>query len=130
MWVLEKKFTFEAAHKLPNHDGKCARLHGHSWVGVVRVVGTALKKVGPKSGMVMDYASIKSVLQPIIDEYLDHRYLNETLGKDADIENPTSEEIARWLYEKLWGIIPGVESVTIEETCTSSCTYIGTEGGR
>lgn len=119
-WLIHKKFRFEAAHKLPHYDGKCSRLHGHSWVGKVYVKGNELVCVGSKQGMVMDFAEIKQYLQPLIDNYLDHYYLNESLA----LENPTSEEIARWLFKqlKLAGL-PGLHSVEIRETCTSGCLY-------
>lgn len=122
VFEIEKHFTFEAAHKLPSHDGKCARLHGHSWKGRVIVRSEKLIDSGPKIGMVMDFGDIKGVLQPIIDEYLDHHYLNET----TFLVNPTSEELARWLYLKLRAKIDGLVCVVIEETCTSSCIYYPT----
>lgn len=123
MFRLEKSFRCEAAHKLPYHDGKCARLHGHSWVIIVAVEGedTTLHTHGPKGGMLVDYGDIKSVVQPIVDEYLDHHYLNETL----ELVNPTSEEIAKWLFTKIkaTGKLPLLREVIIEETCTSRCVY-------
>lgn len=119
MWTLEKEYRFEAAHRLPHHDGKCARLHGHSWVMAVEVGGKSLHTVGPKQGMVTDYSDISRVVKPLIEGYLDHYYLNESTG----LENPTSEELARWVYSELRPSIPNLVSVTIKETCTSSCTY-------
>ena len=120
-WVLGKEFRFEAAHKLPYHDGKCARLHGHSWRGVVYVSSEAIAPNGAKQGMVMDYADIKSYLQPLIDEYLDHYYLNETTG----LESPTSEEIAKWIFDRLEQAgLPGLIAVKIDETCTTTCLYV------
>lgn len=119
MWKLTKRFTFEAAHRLPNHDGKCRRLHGHSWAAIVELGGSALHDTGPKQGMVVDYSDIKGAVGPLVEEYLDHHYLNETL----EMENPTSEQIARWLFGKIKIRVPGLLSVTIEETCTCSCTY-------
>lgn len=118
-WKLEKKFTFEAAHILPHHDGKCGRLHGHSWGGSVLVTSDKLQAFGPKQGMVIDYGEIKAVLSPIIEMYLDHHFLNDSLG----LENPTSEEIARWLFKRLQPMLPGLSAVIIEETCTSACIY-------
>lgn len=119
MWSVSKKFTFEAAHKLPHHDGKCQRLHGHSWVGVVNVAGHSLRPDGAKQGMVMDYSDIKEVLAPIVNEYLDHQYLNESLK----LESPTSEAIAQWLFNQLRDKLDGLQSVEIHETCTSRCVY-------
>lgn len=118
-WLLSKKFTFEAAHQLPHHDGKCQRLHGHSWVGVVNVLGDQLQTEGAKQGMVMDYSDIKAVLKPLVEDYLDHHYLNDTLK----IESPTSEAVAKWLFERLRDRLPGLHSIEIHETCTSRCLY-------
>jgi 6-pyruvoyltetrahydropterin/6-carboxytetrahydropterin synthase len=64
-WTLSKEFTFEAAHRLPRHDGKCARLHGHSWKMLVEVESPELHKSGPKSGMVMDFGDIKAAVEKL-----------------------------------------------------------------
>ena len=119
MFLLQKDFTFEAAHQLPNHDGKCARLHGHSWKGTVYVASTCLIKEGPKSGMVMDYADIKAPIQELVQESLDHYYLNESLG----LPNPTSEAVAAWVFVMLEPHIPGLVAVMIQETCTARCIF-------
>jgi 6-pyruvoyltetrahydropterin/6-carboxytetrahydropterin synthase len=119
MFRLEKRFAFEAAHRLDHHDGKCARLHGHSFVAVVRVKGPSLHASGPKTGMLLDYGDISAAVKPIVDEFLDHHFLNETLGMDS----PTSERIAEWLYGRLLPVLPGLNAVTICETCTSEATF-------
>ncbi len=119
MWTISKRFTFEAAHQLPHHDGKCQRLHGHSWGLVVTLASDELEDDGPKRGMVFDYADIKREVKPMLDVYLDHHYLNDTL----DMENPTSEAVARWIYGALRDRLPYLKSVTVEETCTSACEY-------
>lgn len=119
MWILSKTFRFEAAHRLPRHDGKCARLHGHSWQFTVKVGANALRRSGSKTGMAIDYGDIKAAVAPLLREKLDHHYLNET----TELENPTSEEIARFIYEWLEPKLPGLVAVVVNETCTSSCTY-------
>jgi 6-pyruvoyltetrahydropterin/6-carboxytetrahydropterin synthase len=125
MFRLEKRFAFEAAHRLPNHDGKCARLHGHSWKGVVVVQGGVLQREGPKAGMLVDFGDLKAAIDPIVEKYLDHWELGETTG----LANPTSEELARWIYNKLKGagrgLLEGLICVRIEETCTSAAEYWG-----
>ncbi|KKD36912.1 6-carboxytetrahydropterin synthase QueD [Limnoraphis robusta] len=118
-WIIGKEFKFEASHQLPNHDGKCARLHGHSWRGVIYVSGNKLIDAGAKQDMIMDYEDIKKYLKPLLDDYLDHYHLNETTG----LANPTSEAIAKWIYEQLEDQIPGLVAVRIDETCTSQCVY-------
>ncbi|MEP5766506.1 MAG: 6-carboxytetrahydropterin synthase QueD [Halieaceae bacterium] len=115
---IYKEFHFEAAHRLPNvPDGhKCARLHGHSFH--VRIVLSG--KVGADSGWVMDFAELKAAFAPLHDQ-LDHRYLNDIDGLD----NPTSENIARWIWQRLAPQLPELSSVEIRETCTSGCIYRG-----
>jgi len=119
MFTLTKEFTFEAAHILPHHDGKCRRLHGHSWKMRVIIHGLCLWEKGPKKGMLEDFGDIKAVVQPLVEEYLDHHYLNDTTG----LENPTSEELSQWVFRKLREKLPMMVAVEIDETCTSSCRY-------
>lgn len=119
-WIIYKEFRFEAAHQLPHHDGKCRRLHGHSWVGRIYVKGNELVTEGSQKGMIIDYGEIKKYIQPLLEQYLDHYYLNESTG----LENPTSEILAQWIYEKLEASrLPGLYAVEIHETCTSGCMY-------
>lgn len=115
---LFKEFGFESAHFLPNVPAghKCARLHGHSF----RVRVTVSGAVGAESGWVMDFGDLKGVVQPTI-ESLDHRLLNEIPG----LENPTSEVIATWLWDRLVVDLPELASIEVRETCTSGCTYRG-----
>lgn len=115
---IYKEFTFEAAHRLPNvpEGHKCARLHGHSWKGVIYVAG----EVGAETGWIMDFADIKRAFAPIYEQ-LDHNYLNDIDGLD----NPTSEVLARWIWNRLKPSLPGLSRVTISETCTSGCIYRG-----
>lgn len=119
-WTIYREFRFEAAHRLPYHQGKCQRLHGHSWVGRVYVESDRLIETGPEQGMVMDFGEIKAYLDPIVEDFLDHYYLNETTG----LESPTSEAIARWVFEKLEAAgLRGLQAVEIRETCTSGARY-------
>ena len=115
---LSKSFRFEAAHDLPTFpDGhKCRRLHGHSFRFDVVVEG----EVDPAKGYLIDYGDIKRVTDPIVRR-LDHFYLNEIAG----LENPTSENIARWVWEQLRPQLPLLASIIVHETCTSSCEYRG-----
>jgi len=106
------------AHLLPGvPDGhKCGRLHGHSFRVSVHVEGTP----DPVTGWVMDFADLAAAAAPTIDA-LDHRYLNEVPG----LENPTSEHLAAWIWERLAPELPGLTQITVRETCTSGCTYRG-----
>ena len=113
-----KEFGFEAAHRLPNvpEGHQCARLHGHSFKVAVHVRGP----LDPTLGWVMDFAELKKAWRPL-DEALDHRYLNDVPG----LENPTSEVLARWIWERLAPTLPGLSQVVVRETCTSGCIYRG-----
>lgn len=113
-----KDFHFEAAHRLPNvpEGHKCARLHGHSFQLRVWVSG----EVTEPSGWIMDFGDLKAAVKPVI-ERLDHYYLNEIPG----LENPTSENLARWLWAALKPVLPGLSCVEIRETCTSGCRFRG-----
>jgi 6-pyruvoyltetrahydropterin/6-carboxytetrahydropterin synthase len=119
MMELSRTFGFEAAHHLPHapEGHKCRRLHGHSFRVTVHVAGDVV----PVAGWVMDFADITAAWQPVHDA-LDHRCLNEVPG----LENPTSELLAMWIWERLSGALPGLAAVEVAETCSSRCTYRGT----
>jgi 6-pyruvoyltetrahydropterin/6-carboxytetrahydropterin synthase len=115
---LRKSFQFEAAHLLPGlpKSHKCRRLHGHSFKVEIAVAG----ELDPKLGWVMDYAEISKAFKPLW-ERLDHFYLNEIAG----LENPTSENIAIWIWKKLKPRLPLLCEVVVAETCTARCIYRG-----
>lgn len=113
-----KEFTFEAAHLLPNvpEGHKCRRLHGHSFRIEVRISGP----VGERSGWVIDFAEIEAAAKPLLAR-LDHSYLNEIEG----LENPTSENLARWLWTRLKPGLAGLSAVVVRETCADGCVCRG-----
>ena len=113
-----KEFTFEAAHRLPNvPDGhKCARLHGHSFNVSVHIAGP----VGDDSGWVRDFADLTCAMRPVLEQ-LDHYYLNDIEG----LENPTSEVLVRWIWDRLQPAMPELSQIVVRETCTSGCVYRG-----
>ena len=115
---IYKEFTVEAAHLLPNvpEGHKCKRLHGHSFLIRIYVSGDAPEP----SGWVMDFSELKRICNPYIEE-LDHSYLNEING----LENPTSENIAIWLWNRLIGPLQNLSTITVMETCNSGCEYSG-----
>lgn len=115
---IYKEFRFESAHRLPNVPAghKCSRLHGHSFKGVIYVEG----EIDERAGWIMDYGDIKEVFRPIYEQ-LDHNYLNDIDG----LENPTSEVLAKWIWDRLKPDLPGLSRVVINETCNSGCIYRG-----
>jgi 6-pyruvoyltetrahydropterin/6-carboxytetrahydropterin synthase len=115
---LRKSFQFEAAHHLPHlpTTHKCRRLHGHSFKVEVVVAGA----VDQKLGWVMDYADISDAFKPIWSK-LDHFYLNEIPG----LENPTSENLAVWIWDQLKPRLPLLSEVVVAATCQSRCVFRG-----
>ncbi len=115
---IYKVFSIESAHRLPNlpDDHKCSRLHGHSFQIEIHVRGD----VDPDTGWVMDFADISKLFKPLFEQ-LDHRYLNDIPG----LENPTSENLAKWVWERLQPDLPLLSAVHVRETCTAGCVYSG-----
>ena len=115
---LRKVFQFEAAHLLPRlpESHKCRRLHGHSFQAEIVVAGDC----DPELGWLVDYADISQAFKPLWEQ-LDHRYLNEIPG----LENPTSEHIAKWIWDRLKPAVPLLTEVHVAETCTARCVYRG-----
>ncbi|MDO1528837.1 6-carboxytetrahydropterin synthase QueD [Fulvimonas sp. R45] len=107
-----KVFQIEAAHRLPNvpPGHKCARLHGHSFRIEIHLAG----EPDPQLGWVMDFGDVKAAFAPLF-ERLDHHYLNDIEG----LENPTSEMLARWIWQRLAPVLPALDEVVVHETCTS-----------
>nr|WP_305794192.1 6-carboxytetrahydropterin synthase QueD [Myxococcus landrumus] len=121
---ISKEFTFEAAHRLPNvpPGHKCSRVHGHSY----RIEITVRGPVDPHFGWIVDFAELNSAWQALHAQ-LDHRLLNDVEG----LENPTSELLAAWVYERLsFPNFPAarVVKLRVSETCTSQCTVYPAEG--
>ncbi|MBI5772669.1 MAG: 6-carboxytetrahydropterin synthase QueD [Verrucomicrobia bacterium] len=115
---LRRTFQFEAAHLLPHLPAahKCRRLHGHSFKVDIVVAG----ECDPRLGWVMDYADIKAAFQPLWEQ-LDHHYLNEIPG----LENPTSENVAAWIWRGLKPRLPLLTEIVVAETCTARCVLRG-----
>ena len=112
------RFSLEAARRLPHlpADHPCSRLHGHSFQIEVHISGP----LQPALGWVIDFADIQAAWRPI-HQQLDHRYLNEIDG----LENPTSEHLARWIWQRLQPALAGLSKITVMETAQSGCIYCG-----
>jgi 6-pyruvoyltetrahydropterin/6-carboxytetrahydropterin synthase len=113
---ITKSFTFDSAHWLPNvpQGHKCGRMHGHTYTVVIGVEG----EVAPGSGWIVDFGDIKAAFKPL-EKIMDHRCLNEIEG----LENPTAENMARWIFERLRENLPQLADVTVKETPTTAAIY-------
>lgn len=115
---LRKTFQFEAAHLLPKlpQQHKCRRLHGHSFQVELVIQG----ECDPDLGWVMDYADLSAAFKPLWEQ-LDHYYLNDIEG----LENPTSENIAIWIWDRIMPELPLLTEIVVAETCTARAIYRG-----
>lgn len=121
MYTITKRYTFDAAHKLaglpPSH--KCANLHGHTYTVEVALSTTRLDE----TGFVMDFGDLKP-LKDYIDAAFDHKYLNDVLP-----DNPTSENLARHIYNAIPGLITipegrvWIQYVRVSETPNTMAEY-------
>lgn len=135
MHIITKEFGFEAAHRLLNHPGQCARLHGHSYRVIFELQASELN---PSDGMVLDYGDLKP-LKEFIDTHLDHRYLaSDELIRAGDpiylacstdwvsivpVERSTAESLAKWLFNTWKDAYPQLTAVTVCETAKTTATY-------
>lgn len=111
-------FAFEAAHWLPRvpEGHKCSRVHGHGF----RVELVCEGEIDEETGWLVDFAEIKRAFTPTL-ELLDHRCLNEIEG----LENPTAENLARWIWVRVKPGLPELAQVNVAETCNARCEYGG-----
>lgn len=115
---LEVDFQFAAAHRLPRYDGPCFRMHGHNYRFQVAIAGD----VDPHSGMVADFGRVKEIVQEHVLARADHRNLNDIL------DNPTAENIARWIWDELAPRLPGLAEVRLWEIPDCCVAYRGPHG--
>ncbi len=113
---LSQSFTIESARFLPHlpQEHPCSRIHGHSFLIRLIIRGPVDQKIG----WVMDYSDIQKAMEPIL-KLTDHQQLNKVQG----LENPTTETLCQWIYNKLKNQLPLLHQVEIKETATTSCVY-------
>ncbi len=88
--LVTKEFSFDAAHQLPNYDGKCERLHGHTW----RLQVTVRAELDPHDGIAFDFVELKRTIEERVVELLDHAYLNDFLV------HPSAENLCLWVWDR------------------------------
>ncbi|MDP3041628.1 MAG: 6-carboxytetrahydropterin synthase QueD [Candidatus Omnitrophota bacterium] len=116
MYSLKVQGTFSSAHNLRGYKGKCEDLHGHNWLVEIVIKSAQLDAVG----MVLDFKYLKKKLNACLEQ-MDHKYLNKLVYFKK--VNPTSENIAKYIYKKLKPRIPWLNCVTVWENSTSSANY-------
>ncbi|MBI5419496.1 MAG: 6-carboxytetrahydropterin synthase QueD [Deltaproteobacteria bacterium] len=112
MYTLTVRSSFAAAHRLREYEGNCERLHGHNWQIEATVESEALDDLG----MAVDFRAMKGALHDVLSR-LDHKFLNEI--PPFDRQNPSSENIARYLFEEIEGKLPAparLSRVTVWES--------------
>ncbi len=102
MVTITRKFKFAAAHRLPNYDGICSNLHGHSYELEVSVSG-GVATLGPKKGMVIDFKDLKTIVEINVIDVLDHSDLNEIF------DNPTAEEMVKYIFVSIRHALSRIE---------------------
>lgn len=117
---IRKHFRFEAAHVLPFHPGKCARMHGHSYRLEVAIRGP-IQSDGPARGMIEDFDTIKQIVRREVVDVLDHQTLNDL------IENPTAEHIVMWIWHRIAPHLRGLDELVLWETANSCAVLRATD---
>jgi 6-pyruvoyltetrahydropterin/6-carboxytetrahydropterin synthase len=116
MYSVKVEGSFSSAHNLRGYKGKCEALHGHNWKVELVAAGSRLDK----AGMLVDFKVLKVGLNKVLDG-LDHKYLND-LAYFKKV-NPTSENLAKYIYDCVKPQVSGVKSVTVWESENSCATY-------
>lgn len=138
MFKIAKEFSFDMAHMLDGHDGKCKNLHGHTYTLQVEICGE-LHSAGAKSGMVMDYSDLKKVVKSHILDQMDHAFIYDSTSekecKVAELLNSlesktfgipartTAEQMAKYIFDTLTQVGLPVSLIRLWETPTSYCEY-------
>jgi 6-pyruvoyltetrahydropterin/6-carboxytetrahydropterin synthase len=131
MFLIRKEYKFEAAHQLPEHDGKCSRPHGHSYRVEVFLEAAGVVLAGPKTGMVMDFADLDRIVEPLID-HLDHSDINKTWALLLERHQltgfmpTTAESLASGLYYLLIPFMPNdmaISKVRVWETAKAYAEF-------
>lgn len=116
MYEIKAQLYFSAAHHLLNYDGECENQHGHNWLVEAYVQGTELDK----SNILIDYKILKKHLKEVLN-LLDHKDINEL--EDFKSISPSSETLAKYIYEKMKANVPQISKISIWETATSCASY-------
>ncbi len=116
MYEIKTQMYFSAAHHLLNYEGECENQHGHNWLVEAYVQGTQLDK----SNILIDFKVLKKHLKTVLD-LLDHKDINEL--PDFKGISPSSETLAKYIYEKMKEQIPQINKISVWETSTSCASY-------
>ena len=115
-----RTYIIHSARHIPTLDDKhiCKNMHGHTFNILVELDGP----INKRTGFVMDFFDLDNIVKREVITKIDHRVLNEIKG----LENPTSEVLAKWIWDRMICNLPQLTEVVVEETCTCKCVYSGT----
>jgi len=116
MYEISVRLSFSAAHNLREYHGKCENMHGHNWLVEAKIASKKLQK----NGILLDFKILKKDLSDMLEE-LDHTYLNHHVFFKKN--NPTSENIAKFIFDKLNKKYKLLYSVSVWESEHSCATY-------
>jgi len=131
MFVISRQFTFCYGHRLLNHTGKCANLHGHNGTVTINLQNNRLNQ----QGMVADFIDIKNTIGNWIETTLDHRLILNDSDPLANLlreqgetvltlpVEPTAENLAKLIYEKAEEFGLPILSVSVWETEKCAAEY-------
>lgn len=105
--MITKRFTFDAAHKLEHHDGKCSQMHGHTYTLEITVEGVPLPVAPgfPKSGMIVDFGDLKQLVVDHLLSKIDHTVLNDAFSYT------TAEVMAQEIFTMLEPAIAAITDI-------------------
>ena len=112
--IIAREFTFDSAHKLTWHRGKCKNLHGHTYILQVWI-----KDKLSKNGVVLDFKELDLIVKKEIIEKLDHKYINKI------IKNPTAENMCIWIWDRLKKELKNIYEIRLWENQKSFVVYNG-----
>ena len=116
--IIYKKYYFDAAHFMTNlkKGHKYTKVHGHSYEKIIKISGNLDKT----NNWILNYDDIDEIVNPLLQK-IDHKTLNDIKG----LEKPTSENLAKWFWERIRKKIVNLESIEIIRPRIGGCIYSG-----
>lgn len=118
--TIRLRYEANCAHNLPDHKGKCKRVHGHNYGFEIDLGGPIIEEDGPSRGMIIDFDEAEEIIKKEVIDVLDHQLINEIITPDSCYYPPTTENLAYWVFDKLYEHFgPLLLAVAVNETAKS-----------